>query len=87
MGMPTRLFTPVSVRPRVTGWSAPVFGQRADDRLIRPGAEYTGPASSPGRRWPNGTDSLALHFVYRRREDPHKSLQKFFAVRTIGGYH
>ncbi|QBR84361.1 2-methylcitrate synthase [Legionella israelensis] len=41
--IPTCLFTPVFVMSRVTGWSAHVFEQRADNRLIRPVSEYTGP--------------------------------------------
>lgn len=42
--IPTPLFTPIFVMSRITGWSAHVFEQRADNRLIRPGSEYTGPA-------------------------------------------
>ncbi len=42
-GIPTPLFTPVFVMSRITGWSAHVFEQRADNRLIRPTSEYTGP--------------------------------------------
>lgn len=44
MGIPTKLFTPIFVMSRITGWAAHCFEQRANNRIIRPGAEYTGPA-------------------------------------------
>ncbi|AQS37188.1 2-methylcitrate synthase [Shewanella psychrophila] len=42
MGIPTKLFTPIFVCSRLTGWAAHVMEQRTNNRIIRPSADYTG---------------------------------------------
>ena len=43
LGIPVDLFTPVFAVSRICGWTAHVLEQYANNRLIRPRAEYTGP--------------------------------------------
>ena len=48
MGIPTYLFTPIFACARITGWAAHIMEQRANNRLIRPAADYIGP---PLQKW------------------------------------
>jgi citrate synthase len=43
LGIEMDLFTPIFAISRVTGWTAHLFEQYANNRLIRPKAEYVGP--------------------------------------------
>ncbi|MGD8640796.1 MAG: citrate/2-methylcitrate synthase, partial [Gammaproteobacteria bacterium] len=43
MAIPVALYTPIFVCSRITGWSAHIMEQRANNALIRPGSKYTGP--------------------------------------------
>jgi citrate synthase len=43
LGIPTDLFTPIFACSRISGWTAHILEQYANNRLIRPRAEYIGP--------------------------------------------
>jgi 2-methylcitrate synthase len=43
MGFDTDMFTPFFVMARITGWTAHILEQLANNRLIRPLSQYTGP--------------------------------------------
>ncbi|MDQ3933338.1 MAG: citrate synthase 2 [Actinomycetota bacterium] len=46
-GVPPDLFTPMFACARVAGWSAHILEQKREGRLVRPTAEYVGPAPRP----------------------------------------
>src|SRR5437660_2715663 len=48
MAIPLDLFTPIFAVSRISGWCAHILEQHADNRLIRPRAEYVGPMN---RTW------------------------------------
>jgi citrate synthase len=43
MGIPLDLFTPIFAVSRIAGWTGHILEQYANNRLIRPRAQYTGP--------------------------------------------
>ena len=44
LGIPVDLYTPIFAVSRISGWTAHILEQYANNRLIRPRADYTGPA-------------------------------------------
>ncbi|MFM1902731.1 MAG: hypothetical protein RLZZ440_631, partial [Planctomycetota bacterium] len=44
LGLPVKVFTPIFVVARMSGWTAHVIEQIGDNRLIRPLSVYSGPA-------------------------------------------
>ncbi|KAB8140468.1 citrate synthase [Chloroflexia bacterium SDU3-3] len=47
LGIPIDLFTPIFAISRTSGWTAHVYEQYSDNRLIRPESEYIGPMNVP----------------------------------------
>jgi len=43
MGIPLELYTPIFAVSRISGWTGHILEQYADNKLIRPRAEYIGP--------------------------------------------
>jgi citrate synthase len=47
MGIPLELYTPIFAVSRISGWTAHILEQYADNKLIRPRAEYLGQHNLP----------------------------------------
>jgi citrate synthase len=47
MGIPLELYTPIFAVSRISGWTAHILEQYADNKLIRPRAEYLGDHNTP----------------------------------------
>lgn len=47
MGIPLDLYTPIFAISRISGWTAHILEQYADNKLMRPRAEYVGPRNVP----------------------------------------
>jgi citrate synthase len=45
LGLPVKVFTPIFVVARMSGWTAHVIEQIGDNRIIRPLSVYYGPAA------------------------------------------
>jgi 2-methylcitrate synthase len=47
LGLPKEFFTATFAIARIFGWSAHIVEQRKDNRIVRPSANYIGPAPQP----------------------------------------
>ena len=47
MGIPLELYTPIFAVSRISGWTGHILEQYANNKIIRPRAEYTGPRNVP----------------------------------------
>jgi citrate synthase len=47
LGLPKEFFTATFAAARIFGWSAHIVEQRKDNRIVRPSANYIGPAPEP----------------------------------------
>src|SRR5439155_578721 len=66
MGIPLDLYTPIFAISRISGWTAHILEQYANNKLIRPRAEYIGPRNVPyvriDVRWKSSTRSVLINF-------------------------
>jgi citrate synthase len=47
MGIPLDLYTPIFAISRISGWTGHILEQYANNKIIRPRAEYVGPRDMP----------------------------------------
>ena len=88
-GIPRELFTPTFAASRVIGWCAHILEQAADNRLIRPSAQYVGPPPPqpvPPISWPRKTVcQRSLKIRRDGNESSNESLERFrSAVGEVG---
>ena len=73
LGIDVDLFTPIFAVSRISGWAAHVIEQLDDNRLIRPRADYVGPAY-PQRYLPMGSAGGCRREPPARAQEPQTGL-------------
>jgi hypothetical protein len=73
LGIETDLFTPIFAMSRVTGWTAHLLEQYANNRLIRPKAEYIGPRGLKVGREPSAEACHVVPKVVRARRSARRA--------------